>query len=172
MIQVRIDSLMVSFAPMPSIVTLTPVSKSQDKEGIKFSQSILPIWVGPTEATAIAAAVEGKKSGRPLTHTLMNDLVESAGAEIARIIIDRVEGSTFYSSIIIAHKDGNFSAVDARPSDAITLAVRANVPLFVDDEVMKLAAAPASMAPGAEGQIEMEEFHKFIETVSPEDFSS
>ena len=172
MIQVRIDSLMVSFAPMPSIVTLCPLNKSVEKEELKTQQSILPIWVGPTEATAIAAAVEGKKSSRPLTHTLINDLVKSAGAKIARVIIDRVDGSTFYSSIVIAHKDGNFSAVDARPSDAIALAVRADVPLFVEDEVMKIAAAPASMAPGADEQIEMEEFHKFIETVSPEDFSA
>ena len=166
MIMVSIESLVIGFMPVPSVLTLRP---NEHRDGIPDDQ-VLPIWVGPMESTAIAAALEEKAPERPLTHKLAVDLVTSMGGAISRVVIDRVEGAVFFATIYLRCPNGMFTRVDARPSDAIALAIRANVPLFVEEDVFRAASCPRSFKPGQDEQIEIEEFDKFIEQVEPEDF--
>lgn len=161
-----IESLMIGMLPMPSVVTLRASRETPELRG-----AILPIWIGTMEATAIAAALEDSKSDRPLTHDLTNKMVHALGGTVSRVVIDRVEGPTFYATVYLRCENGMFTRVDARPSDAIALAVHANAPLFVEEEVMQAAGCPRAFREGGDEQIEMDEFHKFIEQVEPEDFA-
>lgn len=173
MIGMNIESLMVGFPPMPSIVTLRPVSDSEDavKAADIPADSVLPIVVGVSESSAIAAALEERQPMRPLTHETANNLLRALGGSVSRVIIDRVDGSTFFATVYLRCANGMFTRVDARPSDAIALAIRANAPLFVEESVLQAAGAPRSFAvPGGDHGVEMEEFHKFVEDVKPEDF--
>ena len=163
---VNVESLVIGFLPMPSVITLRSVEPREDIG----DDLVLPIWIGTIEATSIAAALEGHDPGRPVTHTLAVELVKSLGGTISRVVIDRVVGTTFYATIYMRCPNGMFTRVDARPSDAIALAARADVPLFVEEDVMKSAACPRSFVPGQEERVELEEFDKFIERVEPEDF--
>ena len=166
MIPVRIESLMLGFPPSPSVLTLCPL----DPKG-KFCDAILPIWIGSSEATAIAAALEHNKQPRPLTHSLMKNIISSLHGELAQVVIDSVDGTIFHASLIIRQSLTTCVQVDARPSDAIALALRCDTPIFVEDKVMEAASTPRSLAPGADKKIELEEFHKFVQNVTPDDFS-
>ena len=127
--------------------------------------------MGISETSAIAAALEEKRAKRPLTHQTAIKLVSALGGSISRVIIDKVENDVFYATIYLRCPNGMFTRVDARPSDAIALAIIADAPLFVEDKVLELAGAPRSLLmPNAEENIELEEFHKFIDNVKPEDF--
>lgn len=166
MVLVNVESLVIGLLPMPSVLTLRI---SEHREDIP-EDLVLPIWIGTMEATAIAAALEGNPTERPITHALTTDLVRSLGGNVSRVVIDRVEGTTFFATIYLRCANGMFTKVDARPSDAIALAVYSNAPVFVDEEVMKAAACPRALTPGQDEQIELEEFDKFIEHINPEDF--
>lgn len=166
MIPVVIESLVIGMMPMPSVITLRPSEAHDDIPG----DVVLPIWVGPMESTAIAAALDENDPERPVTHKLAKNLITALGGTISRVVIDRVDGSTFFATIYLRCANGLFTRVDARPSDAIALALRSNVPLFVEEEVMQVASCPRSFTPGSEEKIELEEFDKFIEHVNPEDF--
>ena len=124
----------------------------------------------PEEAAAIAAAIDRTRAERPLTHSTMAQIIRSMGGSVSRAVIDRVKGTTFYATVYLRCPNGMYTRVDARPSDAIALVIRADAPLFVSREVLEAAALPRSFKPGADRKIEMEEFHKFIEDVKPEDF--
>ena len=166
MFLVSIESLVIGM-PMPSMITLRPSSDTEDNT----AGQILPIWIGTMEATAIAAALDERGGhGRPLTHTLTNNIVQALGGQVGRVVIDRAEGSTFFATIYIRCANGMFTRVDARPSDAIALAIRADVPLFVEEDVFEAAACPRAFNPGQEQNVEIEEFHKFIQGVEPDDF--
>lgn len=166
MILVRIESLVVGFIPMPSCVTLRP---AEARGGIT-ENDVLPIWIGSAESAAIAAALEEEQPDRPATHKLAVSLISALGGSVSRVIIDRVQGQTFYATVYLRCPNGMFTRVDARPSDAIALAIRSNVPLFVEEEVFKAAGCPRAFTPGQDEKIELEEFDKFIESVEPEDF--
>ena len=131
----------------------------------------LSIVIGPTEASSIAAAVEGGKEERPLTHLFTADVVKSMGGAVSRVVIDRVEGPVYYCTVYLRLASGMFTRVDARPSDAIALAVRTGAPIFIADDVLEAAGTPRSFNEGPfDKRIEVEEFDKFIEKVDPEDF--
>lgn len=166
MILANIESLVIGIVPMPSVVTLRQV---EPREGVD-ENLVLPILIGPMESSAIAAALDGKPNERPLTHKLANDLVKAAGGAVSRVVIDRVEGATFYCTVYLRLSNGMFTRVDARPSDGIALAIRANAPLFITEDVMHLAGTPRSFMNSSDKKIELEEFDKFIEKVEPEDF--
>lgn len=166
MILANIESLVIGLMPMPSVVTLRQV---EPREGVD-ENLVLPILIGPMESSAIAAALEDKPSERPLTHKLAVDLVGASGGAVSRVVIDRVEGATFFSTVYLRLANGMFTRVDARPSDGIALAIRANVPLFITEDVMQAAGTPRSFVSPSDKKIEIEEFDKFIEQVEPEDF--
>lgn len=102
---------------------------------------LLPIVIGVFEAEAIRIKVKGVKTARPLTHDLLIGTIKQLGATMERIVIDSLEGGTFFAKLILRASAGEEVRVDARPSDAIALALRANVPIFVEKEVLSLIAA-------------------------------
>ena len=114
----------------------------------------LPIIIGAFEAQAIALEIEGIKPPRPLTHDLLKQLIDNLGATILEVIIDELRENTFYAKIVL-EVSGLTNEVDARPSDAIALAVRARSPIYVAEAVMEAAAfIPSEEAEGEEKEIE------------------
>jgi bifunctional DNase/RNase len=111
----------------------------------------LPIIIGAFEAQAIALEIEGIKPPRPLTHDLLKQITDSLGATIVEILIDELRENTFYAKIIL-EVSALTNEIDARPSDAIALAVRAQAPIFVSESVMEIAA----FVPSEEGEKEHE----------------
>ena len=97
---------------------------------------ILPIFIGPAEATAIMYALENVKFARPLTLDLMKRLVEGLGGKIQRVVITAIRDNTFFAEIIL-EKDGDKIVIDARPSDSVGLALKINCPIYCEEEVME-----------------------------------
>ena len=95
------------------------------------SRRLLPIWIGPSEAKAIALELEGAKPGRPLSHDLLLSAIHVAQSTVTRVVINDLQDSTFFATIDI-DTPGGIKHIDARPSDAIAIAVRAKCPVFVD----------------------------------------
>ena len=103
----------------------------------KNGERLLPIVIGLNEASAIKMKIGGFKPPRPLTHDLLHSTIKNLEANLEKIIIDRLEENTFFAKLVIKTGIGKTKMVDARPSDSIALAVRANVPIFVDESVLK-----------------------------------
>lgn len=150
----------------------TPVLLLQEEEG---EGRTLPIFIGTPEATAIAYALQGVDVPRPLTHDLLVDVVEALDAEIERVVVTDLEGSTFFAELHLRTEKG-IVLVSARPSDAVALGVRTQSPLFVADHLMESEAVflPAD-DDDAEDEVEedevVEEFREFLDSINPEDFS-
>lgn len=159
MLPVVIDSLVVGVPPSPSVIILRSLTER------RATGRILPIWIGPSEAASIGMALDGSSHPRPMTHDLLSTVLDKTNARLDRVVINRVEGTTFYATLVL-QQDGESKDIDARPSDSIAMAVRKQVPIFVDEKVMELASFSAA----GDREIEVEEFHNFIESVNPEDF--
>lgn len=158
-IPMSIDGVQVGFASAAPVVLL------REAEGNRY----LPIWIGAVEATAIVAALEDMVPPRPLTHDLLRMAVESLGAEVDRIVVTEVRDNVFYAELVLITNGGEVT-VSCRPSDAIALAVRTEAQLFAHSEVLDEAGVLIKSA--EEPEQEIEEFRRFLEEVSPEDFSS
>lgn len=138
---------------------------------------ILPIVVGGLEATAIVLGVTDTETPRPITHDLLASLVEHFGARLDRVEVTELDGSTFHADLVLDAVDGA-SRVDARPSDAIALAIRVHAPLFVSEEVLDAAAAElvdeepeGGEPPDPEAiEAEVDEFRRFLTDLDPDDF--
>ncbi len=128
MIEMMIDSIRVSLMNYQRVVIL--------KE--KMAKRYLPIWIGPAEADAIAVKLQGVTVPRPLTHDLLCQVIDSLGASIKSIIVSDLKSDTFYAKIIL-NVDGGQIEVDSRPSDALALAVRAEVPIYAEETVLDKA---------------------------------
>jgi uncharacterized protein len=100
------------------------------------SETLLPIWVGPYEANSIASEIEKISSPRPMTHDLLRNVINEFGAEVKRIVVTELRENTFYAVIELLW-NGRLMLLDSRPSDAIALALRADCPIFVRDEVVE-----------------------------------
>src|SRR5262249_53685249 len=128
------------------------------------SQLFLPIWIGVPEAKAIAIRIENVELPRPMTHDLLRSIVETLGGRVEKIVISDLKDNTFYALIHLLRENQPLT-VDARPSDAIALALRANAPIFVLRSVMEKAQAVDLAA-----QVSDEEkLKKWLEEISPED---
>jgi len=103
----------------------------------KGGSRILPIVIGLNEASAIKLKISGFQPPRPLTHDLLHSTIENLEANIDRVIIDKLEDNTFHAKLVIKTQSGETKMIDARPSDSIALAVRAQAPIFVEDDVIK-----------------------------------
>lgn len=133
---------------------------------------VLPIYIGAEEAKAIALALEGVATPRPMTHDLMRDLLTALGASVQRIVVTELRDSTFFAEVELA-LNGSTRRVSSRPSDAVALAVRVDAPIFASEEVLDDAANPAEEEGGEQQQEEIvDEFRQFIEQVRPEDFGA
>ena len=127
----------------------------------------LPIWIGAVEATAIAFALQGIETPRPMTHDLLRDILDSTDVSVDRILINDLVDSTFYATIRMA-REGQAVEVSSRPSDAIALAIRAGTPIYAEEAVL----AEAGVAIPDEQENEVEKFREFLDQVSPEDFET
>src|SRR6266545_8118810 len=141
--------------------TNQPIVLLKETEGERF----LPIWIGAMEATAIARALQGIITARPMTHDLMKNVLEETGVHVERILITELKEGTFYA-VIQMSRNGTRYEVSSRPSDAIALAVRVNVPIFANEDVLP----EASIVIRDDEEQEVEKFKAFLEQVTPEDF--
>jgi bifunctional DNase/RNase len=112
----------------------------------------LLIWIGETESYAIASELQGAHYERPLTHDLLYTLIGRLGADVTEIVINNLEGDVFYA-LITLQQGGTTLQIDARPSDAIALAVRAGAPIYVEEDVMAQAALTVSARPEEEDKL-------------------
>jgi len=140
-----------------------PVIVLKEKGGDKT----LPIWIGLFEAQAIALALENVKPPRPLTHDLAKSLIEKLNGRVDRVVISDLRQNTFYA-LILMRRNGEALQVDSRPSDAIALALRLKVPIFIDETVLDKIAM-GDKPPIKEEEIE--DFKKKLRDLKPEDFS-
>jgi len=162
MIEVTVDSIRVSLISQHRVVVLKELS----------SDRYLPIWIGPFEADAITIALQGVDIPRPLTHDLLKRIVDEVGGEISHILVNDLREDTFYARIVM-DVNGRHSEIDSRPSDAIALAVRVQVPIYVVEAVMERAGVEpsedeelhgeASLTPEEEERLGV--FRDFVETL-------
>ncbi|MBX3278784.1 MAG: bifunctional nuclease family protein [Acidobacteria bacterium] len=131
--------------------TNSPIVLLKDVNG----ESMLPIWVGPFEANAIASEIEKVSTPRPMTHDLLRSVIEQFGGEVVRIIVTELKESTFYAVIEIDY-EGRRLVIDARPSDAIALALRADCPIFVREEVIESSRSAEIRTVESEDEEEVE----------------
>ena len=151
--------------------TNTPILLLQEADG---AHRTLPIYIGAAEATAIAYALQGVQTARPMTHDLMRDLLEDLGASLDSVVITELRDSTFYAELRLT-LGGKQHAVSSRPSDAIALAVRLGTTIYADDALIDaegvVLATDDDDAETPEAEERVEQFSEFIKTIRPEDFS-
>jgi bifunctional DNase/RNase len=141
-------------------ITNTPIIILRDKDG----QRVLPIWVGMFEANAIALQIENVTTPRPMTHDLLKNVIQDLHGRIEKIVVSDLKENTFYA-LIYLRVNGDTIAVDARPSDAIALALRARVPIFVEEKVIDNAKT-VDLAPD---KGDAERLQKWLESLDPDD---
>ncbi len=147
-------------------VTLDPVSqmpivilRAKDNEEI-----FLPIWIGIFEADSIVRQLQKIEPPRPMTYELTKNIIESMGARLEKVVITDLRDSTYYAELHILHGN-NLLIIDSRPSDAINLALRFEVPVFVEEEVLE-----KSKVPKPEEDEEKQKLREWLENLKPEDF--
>ena len=146
-----------------------PVVLLREQEG---DRRVLPIYIGPEEARAIALALEGVETPRPMTHDLMRDLLGALDVTVVNISVTELREATFYAEIELRTGDRTIR-VSSRPSDAVALAVRVGAPIFASEDVLAEAAMPAAEEADEEEQEEIvDQFREFLDEVNPEDFAS
>jgi bifunctional DNase/RNase len=179
MLEMTIDSIRVSPMNYQRVVIL--------KE--KDSDRYLPIWIGPAEADAIAVKLQDLTVPRPLTHDLLRTVIDALGGAVKHILVSDLQNDTFYAKITI-QTNGDSKEIDCRPSDAVALAVRVKVPIFVEEAVLEKAGVlldqetgkpiptddadaqsqPKSREVKEEELRRMSAFTDFIDTLDLEDF--
>ncbi len=128
MVELTIESIRVSLMNYQRVVIL------KEKESDRY----LPIWIGPAEADAIAVRLQEVSVARPLTHDLLRSVIDSLGANVEYVCVNDLSNDTFFARIML-QVDGRNLEIDSRPSDAIALAVRAQVPIYADESVLEKA---------------------------------
>jgi bifunctional DNase/RNase len=141
-------------------ITNMPIVILRDKDG----QRVLPIWVGVFEANAIALQIENVATPRPMTHDLLRNVIHDLRAEIRKIVVSDLKENTFYA-LIHLEINGEPLAVDARPSDAIALALRARAPIYVEDRVID-SAKTIDFVPD---KGDAERLQKWLESLDPDE---
>ncbi len=153
-VQMRVKGLMID--PVSSM----PIIVLKDPQG----DAVLPIWVGIFEANAIAMQLEKIESPRPMTHDLLRNVIETLRARVVRVVITDLKDNTFYATIHI-ERDGESLSIDARPSDAMALALRSDVPIFVEETVLNRSSVSAD----DREPDETERLRRWLEHVDPEE---
>lgn len=163
--RMSIQTIVVGDGPITSLIVL----QATHSEGERPVQ--LPIRIGRVEAMSISMGIERKPDSRPMTHDLLRDVICALGATLKSVAIIDVHGTTFFAHLMLETADGRHMEIDSRPSDAIALAVRMHVPILADDRVLETATLPDFKAvEAAEQTRELERFHDFVESLSPDDF--
>ncbi|HOK06993.1 MAG TPA: bifunctional nuclease family protein [Syntrophales bacterium] len=147
-------------------ITNTPIVILKDKE----ERKALPIWIGIFEASAIASQLEKITYARPMTHDLLYEVLKTTEVVVEKIEINDLRNNTFFANIYLSREGASF-VVDARPSDAIALALRAEAPIFVDEAVIEKSRT-VDFGEKSEDmeKLKEEKLKELLESLSPEDF--
>lgn len=190
MVRMVLTNIVAGTPPLPSAVVLRPAQNEADAEAphpinvdtesdVKAVlggaiPNVLPISVGAVEASCIVmAAEEATRAKRPMTHELLLNAIQVMGAKLDSVSLMRVEGTTFFATLDVSGADGSRHAIDARPSDAIALALYAEAPILASEDVLERAGLPDfSAIRHDEQERELNEFHSFVEGLSPDDFKA
>jgi len=156
----------------------TPVVILQEKDGTR----VLPIWIGPGEASAIAMELAGMKFSRPLTHDLFASVILGFGGSLQRVVITKVVENTYYAELII-QKGNDMISIDARPSDSIAIALRMDASIYTSDDLLEHTSVEIADATGSpqtfageaggeerSGGLSAEELREYLRRMNPEDF--
>ena len=163
--QVTVQTLVVAPSPNPSILVLCPTKDFETGRSCR----VVPIWLGAPEAMQLGFALEGTKLGRPLTHDLLLDALTNLDARVDRVEIHDVQGHTFFAHLIL--RAGNrVITLDARPSDAVALAIRQDAPIYMSKSVIDAASYPYVFNNNAADEKELDDFREFVQSLSPQDF--
>ena len=144
--------------------TNQPIVLLREAGGVRY----LPIWIGATEATAIAFALEGVEPQRPLTHDLLRDVTGALGASIERVVVNDLREGIYYADLVVL-SNGSEVVISSRPSDAIALAARTEAQLYATPEVLEEAGV--EIKDDEDEEAEVERFREFLDSVRPEDFT-
>lgn len=164
MVPVTIDSVRVSLVSQHRLIVL------REQGGNRY----LPIYIGAFEAEAITFRLQGAAPARPMTHDLMLQIINQMGGELLRVVIVDLRRDTFYADIYV-RRNGEEIAIDARPSDAVALAVRSDIPVYVADAVMDSAAIEPDPTPWSQAGADlasgedMSVFRDFIDSLDIDD---
>lgn len=165
MVEVTIDSIRVSLMSQHRVVILKDVD----------SERYLPIWIGPCEADAITVTLQEVEVPRPLTHDLLKNVITEMGGEVEHIVISELKNEVFYARVVM-EANGRRLEIDSRPSDALALAVRLRVPVYIEDAVMaKAAVQPEAEVEGEEaaaasaGDDKLDAFKDFLNSLDLDD---
>lgn len=164
MIPVKVQTLLMSQDASPSILVLSALQS----EDLEVDPRFIPIWIGLPEAAQIGLALEDIRLPRPLTHDLFINAIASLDAYVDHVLITDVKASTFYATLTL-RQHGHLIELDARPSDAIALAIKQNASIYVMEKVYEKASFPFKLNPENSEQ-DLEEFHEFVSNLSPDDF--
>ena len=168
LVQVSVQSLGLDRA------SNTPVVILQERDG----ERVLPIWIGPSEASAIAMELAEMKFSRPLTHDLLASVVGGLGGALQKIIISRVEENTYFAEMII-RRNGEVISVDARPSDSIAVALRLQADIFAHEALLERTplemqgepiGEPLDLEAERDPKMAAEELKEYLRKLAPEDF--
>jgi bifunctional DNase/RNase len=141
-------------------ITNMPIVVLRDAEG----ERVLPIWVGVFEANAIALQIENVATPRPMTHDLLRNVISDLKGSVERIVVTDLKENTFYA-LIYLRVNGEVVAIDARPSDAIALALRAKAPIFVEESVIEHARS----SDASPDRSDADRLQKWLESLNTED---
>jgi len=153
-IEMKIRGLMMDAS------TNTPIVILKDLAG----NAVLPIWVGMYEANAIAFEIEKVATPRPMTHDLIKQVLIGCNANLVKVVVSELRDDTFYAELWL-DREGEPMMLDARPSDALALALRLDCPIFVDDEVLKTSRIAAAAADPSSS----EELRRWLENLGEDD---
>ncbi|MCH8145136.1 MAG: bifunctional nuclease family protein [Gemmatimonadetes bacterium] len=151
--------------------TNTPIVVLQEKDGDRM----IPIYIGHAEANAIAMELAEVKFERPLTHDLMQQVIIGLGAELSRVVLTRVEKSTYYAELHL-RRDDHVIQIDARPSDSIAIALRLKAPIFAAEDLLNISSSEETIIPDISGEtldsdaLKSDALKKYLEKLNPEDF--
>ena len=167
LVEVRVQSLWLDGS------TNTPVVILRELAG----ERVLPIWIGPGEASAIATELAAMEFARPLTHDLLCAVMKGLGGTLEKVVISRVEESTYYAELLV-HRNGEMISMDARPSDSIAIALRADASIFAHEELLEVAEDEKSAEFPLSGEgltsssnvMGPEELEEHLRRLNPEDF--
>lgn len=144
--------------------TGSPIVVLHDKDNRKA----LPIWIGSAEASAIIRKIENLSVARPMTHDLIIDIIDKTGYTLDKIEISDVEKETYYATLYLTNDEGATIEIDARPSDAIAVAIRVDAPIYVAPKVL---ASGSVSTDSAKDEEEAQEFKNFVQSIKPSDFA-
>jgi bifunctional DNase/RNase len=151
-IEVKIRGLMMDPSSGTPIIILKDVN----------SETMLPIWVGAYEANAIALEIEKITPQRPMTHDLLRNVITEMGASVERVVVTELRDNTFFAMIVMKNRAGESIMIDARPSDAIALALRTDCAMYVNEEVIRASRNTVSGAEEDEASASEEEWPDVI----------